>query len=72
MTSRETVEALINKADIIGEIKKISSKVLDGKRISIDEGIILYEKATLSLLGSLANFIREKLHGDKVLVFESG
>src|SRR5437868_14043640 len=50
---------------IPGEIKAIAEKVIAGKRISDEEGLILFEKASLPFLGSLANFIREKLHGDK-------
>ena len=47
-----------------GELKKIAEKVIAGKRITDEEGLMLFEKAPLPLLGSLANFVREKLHGD--------
>lgn len=66
MTSKETVASLVENSSATSEIKIIAKKVLDGKRISVEEGLILYETASLSLLGMLANFIREKLHGDKV------
>ena len=46
------------------ELKKIVQKVIDEDRISIDEGILLFEKAELGFLGTLANYIREKRHGD--------
>ena len=47
------------------ELKSIGEKVLNGLRITQDEGIILFEKASLSFAGALANFVREKLHGNK-------
>lgn len=47
------------------DIRSISEKVIRGERISDEEGLILFEKASLPFVGSLANFVREKLHGDK-------
>lgn len=46
------------------EQKIIRDKIYAGERITDEEGIYLFEKASLPFLGSLANFIREKLHGD--------
>jgi len=46
-------------------LKKIAEKVVAGQRISEEEGLILFEEGSLPFLGSLANFVREKLHGDK-------
>lgn len=48
------------------ELRKIAQKVLDSVRISTDEGLLLYEKASLGFLGFLANYVREKKNGDKV------
>lgn len=47
------------------ELKNITEKVFGGKRITDEEGLLLFEKASLPFLGSLANHVREKLHGDK-------
>lgn len=47
------------------ELKVVSEKIINGERISEKEGILLYEKAELGLLGSLANLVRERKHGDK-------
>jgi aminodeoxyfutalosine synthase len=44
---------------------KIRDKVLSDTRISFDEGVLLYKHGDLSLVGALANYIREKKHGDK-------
>ncbi len=48
------------------EIETIVKKVLQGNRISVAEGIELYKKADLSVLGFLANKIREEKNGDRV------
>ena len=46
------------------ELEIISEKIIAGERITDEEGLYLFEKASLPFLGSLANYIREKLHGD--------
>lgn len=61
--------APINLENIISgiadeKIKLISSKVIKGIRINEHEALLLYENASLGLLGSLANFAREKWHGN--------
>jgi aminodeoxyfutalosine synthase len=47
------------------ELKQIGEKILDRERINFDEGVLLFEKGSLSYLGSLANWVREQMHGDK-------
>lgn len=46
------------------ELRGIAKKVLQGERIAFEEGVYLYEHAELGYLGVLANYIREKKHGD--------
>jgi aminodeoxyfutalosine synthase len=46
------------------ELNHISQKVKNGERINEEEGLFLFENASLGFVGSLANFIREKFHGD--------
>lgn len=43
----------------------IAEKVLNNERISNTECLTLFEKGSLGFVGSLANYIRERLHGDK-------
>lgn len=43
----------------------IGWKVLQGKRISDEDALLLFEKASLPYAGALANHVREQLHGDK-------
>jgi aminodeoxyfutalosine synthase len=47
------------------EEKKIAEKVLNGKRISNDDALYLYQHGNLGFLGSLANYVREQKHGNK-------
>lgn len=58
-----SIDTLIN-AISDSDLKKIAEKVKQKIRISDKEGIILFEKGSLSFVGALANFIRERLHGD--------
>ncbi len=46
-------------------MKSITSKVQEGTRISDEDAMYLYEKASLSQVGVLANYVRESKHGDK-------
>src|SRR5450432_1915215 len=46
-------------------LRKIGEKLLNNERISPGEGLTLFEKATLSYAGGLANYVRERMHGDK-------
>lgn len=55
---------ILLESNLSDELKKIASKVFNSERITVEEGVILFEKAELNLLGSLANFIREKKHSD--------
>ncbi len=47
------------------QLKKIGEKILHKERISFDEGVLLFEKGSLSWLGALANWVREEKHGNK-------
>ena len=54
---------------LIGTVKdqglqQIAEKVKNNQRITDEECILLFEKGSLAFVGALANFIRERLHGD--------
>ena len=57
-------QSIINNIILSPKLLSISNKVLNGERISEEEGIALYYEADLGLVGSLANYIRNKKHGD--------
>lgn len=46
-------------------LNTIATKVKSGERISDAECLLLFEKGSLAFVGALANYIREKLHGNK-------
>ena len=62
----QSVESIVLNSNTPVELKKIAEKVLSNHRISAEEGILLYEKAELGFLGSLANHVREKKNGSNV------
>ena len=45
-------------------LRTLAEKVLHKERITDEEGILLFEAGSLGFTGTLANFIRERLHGD--------
>jgi aminodeoxyfutalosine synthase len=52
--------------DSVGQnLKSIVTKIINENRISEEEGLLLYTKASLPLLGSLANTIRQKKNGNQ-------
>lgn len=55
---------LILQSNISDSLKRISEKVFKDERITFDEGVTLFKEGELNFLGSLANYIREKKHGD--------
>lgn len=61
---KEAAEVLV-KYNPDQTLKMIGEKVLKGTRISDEDCVYLFEHGSLSYVGFLANFIREKLHGNK-------
>jgi len=45
-------------------LKAIAEKVLAGERLSFEDGVALYRSSDLLAIGWLANYVREKQHGD--------
>jgi aminodeoxyfutalosine synthase len=54
---------VVNQPD--ARLREIGEKIINRERVLFEEGLMLFEKAGLPYLGSLANYIRESLHGDK-------
>lgn len=59
-----SIDILINNTANT-DLKNIAQKVKAGTRITDEECLVLFEKGNLAFVGVLANFIREKLHGNK-------
>jgi len=62
-SSTDSVSALLSYTQDPA-LQKIGYKILNGERLQENEGITLFEKGSLSWLGALANFVREKKHGN--------
>jgi aminodeoxyfutalosine synthase len=57
---------LFKKSGLDSDLRQIAEKVQTGERLTEEEGLHLFEKGELGYLGSLANYVREMLHGQKV------
>ena len=65
MTGNMQLELLLNDPQLDPGLKSIAGKVSRGERINEEEGLYLFDNAPLAYTGILANFIREKRHGDQ-------
>lgn len=68
MIKQNAEEALLELINALPEgknFKNITEKIIADERISDEEGMLLFEKASLGLNATLANYIREKKHGNK-------
>ena len=63
-TNRAAIVSLV-EATKDKELQRIAKKIINKERILFDEGVTLFEKGSLSWLGTLANFVREQKHGNK-------
>ncbi|MEO7264499.1 MAG: aminofutalosine synthase MqnE [Ferruginibacter sp.] len=55
----------IIEAEESKDLKSIAQKVSIAERISDEDCLVLFEKGSIGFVGSLANYIREKIHGQK-------
>ena len=63
MNTKE-IEVIIG-AEQDTRLQEIGHKVINNKRLLLDEGVYLFEQASLPYVGALANWKRESLHGNK-------
>lgn len=61
----EELIAVVTALNEGNDFVRIAEKVVADERITDAEGLLLFEKASLGLVATLANYIREKKHGDK-------
>jgi aminodeoxyfutalosine synthase len=64
VNKEEALSVLINSFEEGKNFKEITEKIITSERISDEEGMMLFEKASLGLAATFANYIREKKHGD--------
>ncbi|MCX6294949.1 MAG: aminofutalosine synthase MqnE [Bacteroidetes bacterium] len=62
----QDISSLLLDSNLSKDLKKITEKVISNERISIEDGILLYEKGELGFLGILANYVRENKNGNNV------
>ncbi|HRH66051.1 MAG TPA: aminofutalosine synthase MqnE [Bacteroidia bacterium] len=60
----KSIQSYLDGHGLSDELTRIARKVLGKERISVDEGVYLYENAELGFLGSLANYVREEKNGN--------
>lgn len=58
------IQVLVD-AEKNSELQRIGNKIIAGERINFDEGVLLFEQASLPFAGALANWVREQKHGNK-------
>jgi len=58
-----SISSLIDLPGLDPAFKTIASKIDNRQRIKPEEGLMLFEKGSLAMLGTMANFIRERAHG---------
>ncbi len=64
MSANPTLSTLLHDPTLDPALLRIAEKIRDEARISEEEGLFLFEQAPLGYLGTLANHIRERKHGD--------
>lgn len=57
-------KSLIELPGLNAEMKAVAEKIENQVRITPEEGLMLFEKGSLAALGAMANFIRERKHGN--------
>lgn len=61
----DTAKTISSLPGLTTDWKNIAIKIENQERITAAEGLKLFEEAPLSILGIFANYIRERLHGNK-------
>jgi aminodeoxyfutalosine synthase len=64
MKSQSDIQILLRDKSLPIDLQRIAQKTAEAVRLTEGEGLQLFEQADLSFVGALANFVREKKHGD--------
>ncbi|RPE08582.1 aminofutalosine synthase MqnE [Chitinophaga lutea] len=59
------LQTLLAAPSLDTDIRRIADKILQEERLTQEDGITLFEKGDIGLLGALANHVRERKHGNK-------
>jgi len=63
MSTTAPITSLLRTVD--KDLQLIGEKIVANQRITPQEGLVLFEKGSLPFLGALANYVRERKHGNK-------
>ena len=66
MNTNFSLKEILQQSNLDIRLQTIAEKIQNNERLSEEEGVLLFEKGELSFVGALANFVRERLHGNKV------
>lgn len=66
MTTSFNLKEILQQTSLDKELTLIVEKVIAQERLTQEEGVLLFEKGSLSFVGALANFVKERMHGNKV------
>ena len=64
MATKAQLDAPAAPAFQDARLEPVAKKVLAGERLSAEDGLALYESHDLLAVGWLANYVREKKHGN--------
>ena len=61
----KSIDHLLNDKSLSAPLRAIAEKVQQGGRLRPEEGLLLFEEGEVGYLGALANYQREKRHGNR-------
>jgi aminodeoxyfutalosine synthase len=61
-----SIFSFLKQSDLSAPLKNTAEKVAAGERISVEEGIMLYQDGPLPFLGVLAENVRQRINGKQV------
>jgi aminodeoxyfutalosine synthase len=59
------LEQLLSHSKYPTQLIDIANKVYNNQRLTVEDGLILFEQGTIDYLGVLANYVRESKYGNK-------
>jgi len=64
MITQKSIEEIVRE-EKDKSLQEVGEKIINKERLNEEDGLLLFEKGSLSFSGSLANYVRESLHGNK-------
>lgn len=60
------IEEILKTIPADKNLQLIAEKIYNNERLTVEEGVLLFEKGELGFVGALANYVTQQLHGNKV------